>query len=586
MANDKELSSNEEVQRGKDFQDQIELKEKILDTLKELLVTSTEKVFKKLGVDKNDSHAGEYGDGTTYGAGAKENTFSVKIAGKTKSHFTKEIIYGAKTVVSVVNIVFKDKIATIDYRSPESGYFRGIDAGGKPYMVNEKINITTTDFKEFKSLVEDFLDKIAERELGYLHSTKLGVEDKTEKSTTSVVESIKHEYNMKKLTIKDLFSEGEDTEKTNDKAKKANTVDLDKTTPPVDADKDKKMFFDEDKEEETKEEKSVQKEITASGGGAGAGAFNPKNAWKKTNYGKAKIAKENKPTITKDWQVVPKGKSNSVELEATDKKSTEKDNLVPEKVENKSNGVVEPSTDKNFDLGTGNQEWKNTNQTKAPSSGKDDFWQEVKLEPGTGYIPVGMKQNFIAGMHGASNADLKKRGYAEGVESSGELLNENVKPVITNTKKPDLTSKKFFSESDNKSSGVNKRYLITEKTTQEYEQERWKKLTQFKTYESIKEAEEMNEFFEQIQNEKQDIAPVYSKKSLTENVSHDDLFNDTNIQPSTLSEAEAKETVTVEKPGSKFGLEYVFLKKDFINESMRYILDLNSRVYVPNPNFK
>ena len=43
---------------------------------------------------------------------------------------------------------------------------------------------------------------------------------------------------------------------------------------------------------------------------------------------------------------------------------------------------------------------------------------------------------------------------------------------------------------------------------------------------------------------------------------------------------------TSQKPGSLFELEYKFYKKDFLNENKKYILDLNSKVFVPNPNIK
>ncbi len=603
---DKEPSTNKEVQRSKEFQDQLNLKEKVLNTIKEILVSSTNKVFKSLGVENNTSHAGEYGDGTKYGAGAKANTFNVKIAGKTKSHFTKEIIFGAKNMISVINVVFNGDVVKVEYKSPESGFFRGVDADGKTYMVNEKMNVSATDMTKFKSVIEKLFSEIAERELGFLISTKKGVEDKTEKSTTSVVESIKQDYNMKKLTIKELFSESEEdldnqsSEEKTDKSKKDNTVDLKKTNPPVKADDDKKMFFDEEDEEKKseKKEKLVQKEITSSGpaiagsaGGfkdgapSGAGGYNAKNAWKKTNYAKAKEAKETKPTITKDWNVVPKS-GKSIESEATGEKSSASQNIKAEVPANKSNGVVDGG-DKNSNPKNNNTDWSNKSQTKAPSSDKDNFWQEVKLEPDSGYVPVGMKQNFVAGMHDASKGDLKKRGYAEGEQKEGELLNENTQPAIQlNSKKPDLTKKKFFTEADNKAAGVNKRYLITEKTTEEYEQERWKKLTQFKTYESIKEAEEMNDFFESIQNDKDTLStPIFTKKNLTESYSHDDIFNE-GTEELVNESTDGVDTVTVEKPGSKFGLEYKFFKKDFLNENKKYILDLNSRVFVPNPNSK
>ncbi len=459
-----------------------------------------------------------------------------------------------------------------------------MDANGDTYMINEKFNLSSKEISTFKSELKKKFEGFATKELQYLFTTKIGVSDTTEKSTTSVVESFKQETQMKKLTIKELFSEEE--KKHSDKVKDSNAVDLDKTTPPIEKSGDKKLYFDEEKDAEDK----LKKEITTAGpatsgseGGfkdgasSGAGGYNTKYAWKNTPYGKNKTQK--RPTVTKDWKVVPESDKNEVE--------------VTEKPNSKGSGVVEPKEKKNSDPKTGNGSWKDTNQSSAPKSDNDGFWTEVDLEPGTGYIPKGMKQNYVMGMHNASAGDMKKKGYAEGKSNSGEILNEGTKPKkeIDNSASTDLTRKKFFSLSENEEKGVNKRYLITEKTTEEYEKERWKKLSSFKLYESIKEAEEMNEFFESIQNDIEPIVNPITIKRLTENVSHDDIFAEP-VKPGILNEStemiDGEEIVTVAKPGSKFGLEYKFFKKDFLNESKHYILDLNSneRTYVKNPNWK
>lgn len=581
MANDKELSTNDEVQRSEDFQARVDMKEKVVEAIKELLISTTEAAFKVIpSIEKKQGHAGEYGDGTTYGTGSKENQYSIKIAGKTKSHLQKQIFWGTKSLISIVNFAINGDVVTIEYKSPEAAFGRGVDDSGDTYMINEKFNLSSKEISTFKSELKKKFDGFTKKELQYLFTTKIGVDDTTEKSTTSVVESFKQESQMKKITIKELFSEEEEH---SDKIKSNNAVDLDKTNPPIKTGDDKKLYFDEENDSE------IQKEVTTAGpaisgseGGfkdgasSGAGGYNTKFAWKNTPYGKSKTQK--RPTVTKDWKVVPeseKNKKNEVEV-------TEKSNST-------GSGVVEPKDKKNSDPKTGNGSWKDTNQSNAPKSDNDGFWTEVDLEPGTGYIPKGMKQNYVMGMHDASTGDLKKRGYAEGKEKSGEILNENIKPKNqVNNIPTDLTRKKFFSLTENEEKGVNKRYLITEKTTEEYERERWKKLSSFKIYESIKEAEEMNEFFESIQNDIEPIVSPITVKRLTENVSHDDIFAEP-VQPQMLNEStntdvDGEEIVTVAKPGSKFGLEYRFFKKDFLNENKHYILDLNSRVYVPNPN--
>lgn len=604
MANDKEFSTNKEVQRSNEVQDRIDNSNKVVDAFKDLLESTTVSELKAAGYKQNEKYAGVYADGKKYGAGAETNQFTVKIAGRTKTSLQKEIILGTKSLVSVINFIVNDNTVTVEYKSPEAGFFRGVDADKKGYMVNEKITISMNNLKEE---AKKLFTASAKKELGYLTSTKIGVDDKTEKSTTSMVQEITKDYTMKKLTIRELFSE--DIDMNSDKLKDLNTIDLKDTTPPIPNAGKKKMFFDEDsiEEQETAEETTDKKdvqEITATGpaisgseGGfkdganSGSGGYNTKYAWKKTAYGKAQESKKNKPTVTKDWKVIPKKKEEEVEESTKDtgskQGSSKKESEVTSKKEGgKTGGVVEPKSKPNFDSKTGNQNWKAENQNDAPASDKDSFWTEVDLEPGTGYIPKGMKQNYVAGMHDRAG-ELKKMGLAEGKQ----IIKENVEEVtINNNPSLDLTRKKIFSLNENLEKGVNKRYLITEKTTDEYEKERWKKLTSFKTRESIKEAEELTDLFESIKTETSEVStPIYNKKSLLENVNHDDIF-DTPIEKTTLNESitheNGEETINVAKPNSKFGLEYQFFKKDFLNENKKYILDLNSRVYVPNPNAK
>lgn len=98
----------------------------------------------------------------------------------------------------------------------------------------------------------------------------------------------------------------------------------------------------------------------------------------------------------------------------------------------------------------------------------------------------------------------------------------------------------------------------------------------------------MNEFFEALT--KDEITPVVPINEAA------DFFK--KIEADKKEEAEApkfpigkqealnEEVVQVEKPGSMFGIEYKFYKKDFMNEGKRFILDLNSMVFVKNPNSK
>jgi len=141
-------------------------------------------------------------------------------------------------------------------------------------------------------------------------------------------------------------------------------------------------------------------------------------------------------------------------------------------------------------------------------------------------------------------------------------------------KKKRLTKRKFSSSIENKNKGVNKRYIVTEKTNSEYEKDRWKKLSLFSKFETIKESEELNEVFNNIE----DYDSFYSENNKV-------TINESTSETSSKKENSEK-TIEVEKPGSVFGITQKFYEKDFLNENKNFILDLNSMVFVKNPNSK
>lgn len=507
MAKDKALSTNAEVKRSKQFQDHLDLEHSVVDIVKELLLDQTEKAFSEKGISKNDRPAGVYGTGKAYGFGADEGKYTITIQNKTVTTFTKYVTFGSKRMITDVNCVYEGDVLMVQYKTTEDGNFRGIkEKNGQSYTFHKKFILKTDSLTAIKKTLQSIFLDIAKKEVEYLLNTKLGVQDKLETGTASTVEENLNNNKMKKLTIKELFSDDEmeiisekkqEVKPNIDKIKKANTVDLNN------GNKKRKMFLDDEKSDKDQNETSTVEEITTTAGGPGsAGPFRYD-----TPYFAAKKSK--RPKLDKDYNIVPQ---------------------------------------------------KN-----------ESFYTRVEIEPGSGYIPKGMKQNYIQGMHNATPEQLAKYGYAEG------QFGEN--------KKPDLTKRKIFSESDNIQKGINKKYLITEKTTEEYKKERWSKLTSFKLYESIKEAEEIinPEDYNDLPwspplskggFEPHDEVEYYEKNMLDK----DELFNDSPEGDS------SEETVSVEKPSSSFGTEYKFYKKDFMNESKKYILDLNTMTFVINPN--
>lgn len=537
---DKELSTNAEVKRADELQDRVETSERVMEAVKKLLDSTTDEEFSKLGYERVEKKAGVYGNEKEYGSGVEQNKYQIRLAGKTKSNVEKQVFLGSKRVESQINIDFRGSVVAVEYKTPESGFFRGADkdskytGSGKSMMVNEKIIIPSSG-KELESKLKKMFKDAAAREVAYLTSTKLGVEDRLEVGTTSTVNENITEPDMKIISLKSLFFGDDeknklDEAKNNDgenieKVQSANTIPLKDIKPKSKkSDKGKFMFLDAKKDEQ-KQTKTIEErdkeisEITTAGpAGAGAGRYDTKYAFEKTSYFKNKTA--NKPKVDKDYNILPETKAN-----------------------------------------------------------KDGFWSVVKVDPnyhplGMPFVKPGSKEEWDRTVKGDKDK-YKRMGLKEGEERSAPPLNL------------DLTKKKIFSEQENIKKGINKRYLITEQTSDDYLKDRWKKLSMFKTYETIKEAEELNKIFDEIDNTPEVQSIISDAIISNENISEPEVIeNASEIQLNESETTQSEEVVEVEKPNSQFGVSYKFYKKDFLNENKRYILDLNSMVFVSNPNAK
>ena len=526
---DTQFSTNSEVKRSDDFQLGVEIKEETITLAKELLESITEAEFEKLGFEKSDKIAGFYGTGKSYGSGTDQNKFGIRVAGKTNASLEKQTMLGTKRVQSDISFQFNGKMVNVEYKTLEAGFFRGVDIKHIPYTFIETISCDGSKKSDLEKQMKELFKKGAEKEVAYLTNTRLGVDDKLDKGTASTVNENK--IPMKKLTLKSLFSDEDITDSLNyikesdskddiKKSKKLNTIPLDKTKPfgKKDGKAPKNKFLLFDKKEKDVDKESLKKEDA--GAGAGVTASGPAGA----GAGAYLTPNAFKATPYSQYK-----------------------------------GKKKPAVTKEYNVVKEN----------------DGFWQTVNMDALQGTHPIGMpgvkpnsKEEWNATVNGDKNK-LKRLGLKEGAEPS----------KIVSTKKLDLTKKKIFSEAENAILGVNKRYLVTEKTSDEYLKDRWKKLTNFRTFESINEGLEMEMQEEELTGI---IAECDCKKNI---LPADNEFEA--VSPVDESEEYVntiEETITVKKPGSIFGIEYMFYKKDFLNESKKYILDLNSKVFVPNPN--
>lgn len=591
---------NGEEKNSKDFSDIDKKTHEVFEMIKNLLKSTTEEEIEKLGFEKNQKVAGVYGDGTTYGSGVEENQYNVIVSSKPRKFdnsknmnhgygsgtFEKQIFIGAKRIESQLDFEIKGKVLHIQYRSPESGFFRGVDDEGGTFMVRKKITVPLKDAeKELKKELKDATQK----EVGFLTSTKLGVEDRLDASTTSIVEN----KNMKKLTLKDLFKDElefdkkeinesfehlEDEDENINAVKKLNTVevpsnsnkfllfddeeqceslikelnleedeefveklkndygieggDISKLTPA-----EKKEFFNSLKKEAEQLEEVTMSGPSVGGVQVGAGGFLPKMI----GLAKRKFSKIGAPyDIPVNDPIYEEESEGLYEsrkvIKTFDKTPYAKAHLKRPKVDKNYNIIPET----------------NTNNSSKP------YTQVVNVDSET--HPLGMP--FVK----PNSKEEVERTFGKDYDKMQRMgLKED-----DSSKKSRLIKRKFISESDNKYQGINKRYIVTEKASQEYETERWKKLSTFNKFETIKEAEELNEVFDNIDN-------------------YNDFYLD---NKKTLNESYVKEnketekTIEVEKPGSVFGITQKFYEKDFLNENKQFILDLNSMVFVKNPNSK
>lgn len=602
MADMNDIKNGEE-KNEKDFSAMESETHEVFEMIKELLLSTTEKEIENLGYEKNDKVAGVYGDGTTYGTGVEENQYNVIVTSRPRkfnssanmSHgygngtFEKQIFIGTKRVESQLDFEIRGKVLHVQYRSPESGFFRGVDDEGNTYMVRKKITVPLKDAE--KTLKEELADA-AQREVGFLTNTKLGVEDRLERSTTSIVENL----DMKKLTLRSLFEDdldftkgkiNEEFEKLPDDVEpNINAVKNLNTLPIEKGGEDTHLLFDDEdinfeeiiQELGLKENEEFVKKLKDEYGIEGGDISKLTSAEKKEFFASLKnetieeiTSVAGNPTMKYDAKSF--AKSLSRKFFSADEKSKggkKSDVGAPYNIP-----VNDPIYEEGEALNESRKKsFKNTPYAKAqksrptvdrgwnviPEENKSNaskpYTQVVKVDPN--YHPQGMpfvKPNSKEELERATKGDhdkLKRMGLAESDADRHERLKK----------------RKFFSSLENQDKGINKRYIVTERTTEEFEKERWKKLSLFSKFETIKEAEELNSVIDNIE----DYNDFYVDKKMVVSES---------VQP--IQESTEK-TIEVEKPGSVFGITQKFYEKDFLNEGKKFILDLNSMVFVPNPN--
>jgi len=518
-------------EQGSEFSENQKLKSDVYDAIEEQLIKSTEAAFKSNGIKTREHkdakgeqgwNRGVYGDGSTYGDGVKKGQDTVTInrvkgPKATNGFFEKNLSYGGKKMVAEIHVDIDCESETLDftYQTTEQAAFRGYqDEKNGAYMINNKQTFQVDNLSDFKKDLKKVLDKFADKEAAYFISTKLGIEDRTEKSINSMVES-----NMKKLSLTNILKG--DFDETLGKIMESAKKEVEPNHPEVkDANSKDNLLFD-DKEGE-KEEDTVD-EVTASGGGAGAGGYLTPGAFKKGG----------------DFDDEMKNESVEKSVHETLQEKFEKTPYANKKRKRRLN-----------------------------REGNPDGWTTVELDA-DGYAPKGMDKNYAIGLHGANVNSKEEDKLSKGSPKGKAAMNEGLDP----------SKKKFITLTEHEEKGINKRYIITHKKTKEEESNRWAALAGFDKNSTIRLAEscgcpvedgKKSEIVSREDGEQKNMKEFMQRNS---NVDHGD-------------EIEGKVVVVVDKPGSLSGVEFKVFEDDYLNEGKAFILDMNSGNLVNNPNYK
>ena len=601
-------NEQERAEGGKEFEKSIKDKTELFELIKEVLIDTTEKQFKKEGYEPSEGEAGMYGDEETYGAGTKAEKFIIKVSGKTLPSLEKTIQVGGKRLSSEITCVLQNDRLKINYNTPEN-------TGMKNMIVRKEMSVSTNlSKKNLKKKLEDLFSEAAVLEVAYLQSASLGVEPGSQSYFNPNKPQMEIINNA--LTIKEIFtSESKDKtaftpispEEINpNKVIEKNTVKLegdkmlldkdavDEIVQKVREDKSFQRFFKEalnkfeckslgEVKEQGKDEEFLKElasfslsEITAVGGGAagapatgvggGAGAYLTPFFAKKGNK---------KKDLTGSFvEYAPEAKTQDG---AGLKENTDLTKNIKETVYFQNQNTKRPKVDKDWNI--------------VSEAGGDPYTVTVKIDPNT--HPMGMP--FVkpgseeeAKLIAAGDPGKLKRIGVKKLDEAVEKVKNKIASETEEERIKRLSKKRFNSILENEERGINKRYIITEKTTKEFEKERMSKLAGFKLYETIHDAENLSEILG-AEPEVELNSTNFSKKEDEEFLEKDPFDSEgVNNFPEDFELNQApeqiEETVEVQKPGSVFGLTYKFKKKDYLNESKKYILDMNSMVFVPNPN--
>jgi hypothetical protein len=564
------------------FSDEQKFKFDVFEAIKEIALETTEKSFEGKGYKKQEGEAGEYGTGEKYGAGTSLAHFNIRLSSRpnTNTYFEKIIYFGGKKAISDVTIGWdaKNKAIELAYKTSEFSAFRGYHdkmSYDGAQLINDRSNFVIDSIPAFKKELKKILKDFADREVAYITSTKIGIEDKTEKSINSMVENMK----KNKLTLSNLFSssleevankvDGYISEAKKEKEEKSqNKEKLRMNNPEVVAANSKgKLLFDDLSEIEEGEYKEYFSDRMKKFGAKKPGELKP-SEWAEINLG-WKTQEEKKLSEIATAGSAGVGAIGGAPVDGT--VGTAGNFKYAANPFEMGTGIMKRTfADTNYSKGKkkrASMKRESTSEAGAPYS------YTVGLNKGSGYVPKGMEHNYVQGQHAAN------------IKESME--NTNKKTDDSKLLKESLVKRKFALNEVNEKEGVNKKYIVTEKRSAEEEKERWKRLSMMETSETIHKAENIVECSCGCNGTcgcgNQEEEYVTMNQGQEEN---EQEFMQRNQDAESGEMIDGKEVIIVAKPNSLSNAMYKVFKSDFMNENKAYILDMTSGNLVNNPNFK
>lgn len=521
------------AQRTDEFEKAQTTKQEVYQFLKDTMEEASEKAFKALGIECTEKHAGEYGDGMTYGMGSGEGgKCNIKVGSKTNSYLEKQISYGGKRmfVEASFQIDGRNDMLHMIYTTTEKAVFQGHQEMKGGFFVNEDIHMSLADMTKFKKEMKKILEDAAEKEAQYLVNSKIGVDDRIATDVTqSVVESIVNSNEDDFLATMDKMFESAGI--ADEEKQKEDDLILSKLREEEETEAEVNEI------DEVEGEESVD-EITASGGGAGAGAYLTPAFGSKIQ--KRKISRADAPFDTPV--------NESQDFDERFKNTPYYQRMMNDELRGQGNvRLVQEKDEKG-----------------------DSFWTVVDTS--------NLNRNHIMGTMGMDGVEVNSKEEEELSKGHGQKhgggkkkkMNESVeKPLITETEKRDNEYANEYMQIDE---SVRKRYKPQRQKTQEEINSRWKRLTEFGKNETIK-------AFENKADEFQSPAPKPEPKPLNESQMKE-LSRNTNLADGSIVDGRKIVAVT-----GKRNRTYLMFEDDYQNTEKAFCFDFTTGMLVGNPNF-